>query len=90
MEEFARDLKQPDRLISRIVRDQRAKQALIRRESGTARDFSGLDQALNEWIQILDDIEERRTETRTNTANELETSRQQSRQLQNDMMRRGR
>ncbi|OJD27977.1 hypothetical protein ACJ73_00610 [Blastomyces percursus] len=56
-ETFGRPLKQPDRMISQLVRKYQEKNNAIREESGTARSVTVLDQALDEWIQILDDLE---------------------------------
>ncbi|OJD25730.1 hypothetical protein ACJ73_02904 [Blastomyces percursus] len=47
-ETFGRPLKQPDRMISQLVRKHREKKNAIREESGTARSVTDLDQALDE------------------------------------------
>ncbi|OJD09821.1 hypothetical protein ACJ73_10074 [Blastomyces percursus] len=79
-ETFGRPLKQPDRMISQLVRKHQEKKDAIREESGTARSVTDLDQALDEWIQILGDLE----------AAAEENHRQRSRRMQDGMMERRR
>ncbi|OJD19096.1 hypothetical protein ACJ73_08663 [Blastomyces percursus] len=89
-ETFGRPLKQPDRMISQLIRKHREKKNAIREESGTARSVTDLDQALDEWIQILDDLEAAKRLAKEDAAAAEENHRQRSRRMQDDMMERRR
>ncbi|OJD10035.1 hypothetical protein AJ78_08788 [Emergomyces pasteurianus Ep9510] len=81
---FGRSLRQPDRMIAQLVKKHREKQAAMLAESGTARSETDLDQALDEWLQILDDIQEAKRQAKEDAE---EYHRQRSQQMQNDMMK---
>ncbi|OJD25050.1 hypothetical protein ACJ73_03578 [Blastomyces percursus] len=89
-ETFGRPLKQPDRMISQLIRKHRDKKNAIREECGTARSVTDPDQALDEWIQILDDLEAAMRPAKEDAAAAEENHRQRSRRMQDDMMERRR
>ncbi|PGH03612.1 hypothetical protein AJ79_07341 [Helicocarpus griseus UAMH5409] len=75
---YNREVKQPDRLLSRLVKEQRTKQGSMQRERGT-----DLERALNDWIRILEDIEETKVRGRAAAAVVAEAPRQTLQQTQN-------
>ncbi|KAL1975630.1 hypothetical protein VTN31DRAFT_4022 [Thermomyces dupontii] len=57
LEEFGRELRHPNRCLARLVRIHKEQQKRIARASGEEYPDPQLAHALDEWVQILDDIE---------------------------------
>ncbi|PGH01562.1 hypothetical protein AJ80_08997 [Polytolypa hystricis UAMH7299] len=86
LEMFTRDLKNPDWVLNCLARIHRQKQAQLLRDSGKAESETDLDQALDQWVQILDDISENRRQAREEAAASEENDWTIAHSMQDHMM----
>jgi hypothetical protein len=85
MEEFGKEVRQPDRIVKRLVGNRRAQVRGEPLASGEAISDTELKQALDQWIQFIDDIEERRVEQSSNQTTEQQQNRQLAAQERDNM-----
>ena len=87
LEEFGRELKHPNRSLARLVRLHKEQKKRIARASGEEFSDPQLVHALDEWVQILDDIERVKQEV-SEQKEAAKAEKRASIRLQNNMMTR--
>ncbi|PGH12607.1 hypothetical protein AJ80_06666 [Polytolypa hystricis UAMH7299] len=87
-ETYNREIKSPDHVIRRMVKSHRKKQAALLRDFGRAESETDLDQALDQWIEIVDDTERNKREAREAAAASEENEQTVARCIQDSMMER--
>ncbi|PGH08127.1 hypothetical protein AJ80_07921 [Polytolypa hystricis UAMH7299] len=86
LETYNRELKNPDWVLTCLAKIHWQKQAQLLRDSGKAESETDLDQALDQWVQILDDICENRRRAREEAAASEESDWTIARRMQDNMM----